>query len=132
MHEIKLFENVFTIAIKRETVWIFSIISIWTFYLHYYSSYSYDTVQVDAEKLWRFQRYTVIYDYIGRIPSPINLIIRFRQLVKYLYSKCKSKYCCTYILLPEWYSYCAVIFKEWIQYWFVLYDIIRVGTVYTL
>lgn len=53
-------------------------------------SYSYDTVQVDAEKLWRFQRYTVIYDYIGRIPSPINLIIRFRQLVKYLYSKCKS------------------------------------------
>lgn len=51
-------------------------------------SYSYDTVQVEAEKLWRFQRYTVIYDYIGRIPSPINLIIRPPKLVIYILSKC--------------------------------------------
>lgn len=57
--------------------------------------YSYETVQVDAEKLWRFQRYTVIYDYTERILSPFTLIIRPIELVIYLRSKfsCDKKVC---------------------------------------
>ncbi|XP_061190896.1 transient receptor potential cation channel subfamily M member 8-like [Saccostrea echinata] len=37
-------------------------------------SYTFERVQNNAEKLWRFERYTVINDYDWRIPSPINLI----------------------------------------------------------
>ncbi|XP_078329885.1 transient receptor potential cation channel subfamily M member-like 2 [Crassostrea virginica] len=37
-------------------------------------SYTFERVQDNSEKLWRFERYTVINDYDWRIPSPINLI----------------------------------------------------------
>lgn len=37
-------------------------------------SYTFERVQENSEKLWRFQRYTVINDYDWRIPSPINLL----------------------------------------------------------
>nr|XP_022311194.1 uncharacterized protein LOC111116490 [Crassostrea virginica] len=37
-------------------------------------SYTFERVQENSEKLWRFERYTVINDYDWRIPSPINLI----------------------------------------------------------
>uniref|UniRef100_K1QH82 Transient receptor potential cation channel subfamily M member 8 n=1 Tax=Magallana gigas TaxID=29159 RepID=K1QH82_MAGGI len=36
-------------------------------------SYTFERVQNDSEKLWRFERYTVINDYKWRIPSPFNL-----------------------------------------------------------
>lgn len=36
-------------------------------------SYTFERVQENSEKLWRFERYTVINDYKWRIPSPINL-----------------------------------------------------------
>ncbi|XP_062596064.1 transient receptor potential cation channel subfamily M member 2-like [Saccostrea cucullata] len=37
-------------------------------------SYTFERVQENAEKLWRFHRCTVISDYEWRIPSPINII----------------------------------------------------------
>nr|XP_034320576.1 transient receptor potential cation channel subfamily M member-like 2 isoform X2 [Crassostrea gigas] len=37
-------------------------------------SYTFERVQENSEKLWRFERYTVINDYDWRIPSPINLV----------------------------------------------------------
>ncbi|XP_056002346.1 transient receptor potential cation channel subfamily M member 2-like isoform X2 [Ostrea edulis] len=37
-------------------------------------SYTFERVQENSEKLWRFERYTVINDYEWRIPSPINLL----------------------------------------------------------
>nr|XP_022311262.1 uncharacterized protein LOC111116556 [Crassostrea virginica] len=37
-------------------------------------SYTFERVQENSEKLWRFERYTVINDYDWRIPSPINTI----------------------------------------------------------
>nr|XP_034319165.1 transient receptor potential cation channel subfamily M member-like 2 isoform X2 [Crassostrea gigas] len=36
-------------------------------------SYTFERVQENSEKLWRFQRYTVINDYDWRIPSPLNI-----------------------------------------------------------
>lgn len=36
-------------------------------------SYTFERVQENSEKLWRFERYTVINDYEWRIPSPINI-----------------------------------------------------------
>lgn len=38
--------------------------------------YVYERVKNVSEKLWYFQRYTVITDYSHRIPSPFNLILR--------------------------------------------------------
>lgn len=40
----------------------------------YIFSYTFERVQENSEKLWRFERYTVINDYEWRIPSPINLV----------------------------------------------------------
>ncbi|XP_061190312.1 transient receptor potential cation channel subfamily M member 8-like [Saccostrea echinata] len=37
-------------------------------------SYTFEKVQNNAEKLWKFHRYTVINDYEWRIPSPINFL----------------------------------------------------------
>ncbi|XP_062566533.1 transient receptor potential cation channel subfamily M member 2-like, partial [Saccostrea cucullata] len=37
-------------------------------------SYTFERVQQNSEKLWRFHRCTVINDYEQRIPSPINLL----------------------------------------------------------
>lgn len=37
-------------------------------------SYTFERVQQNAEKLWCFERYTVVNDYEWRIPSPINLV----------------------------------------------------------
>ncbi|XP_078329891.1 transient receptor potential cation channel subfamily M member 2-like [Crassostrea virginica] len=37
-------------------------------------SYTFERVQENSEKLWRFERYTVINDYDWRIPSPINIM----------------------------------------------------------
>lgn len=44
-------------------------------------SYTFERVQENSEKLWHFQRYTVICDYNRRIPSPFNLIPRLVQLI---------------------------------------------------
>lgn len=46
-------------------------------------SYTFERVQENSEKLWRFERYTVINDYDWRIPSPINLIfLPYRFIVR--------------------------------------------------
>lgn len=47
-----------------------------TFYVYimFNLSYTFERVQENSEKLWRFQRYTVINDYDWRIPSPLNIV----------------------------------------------------------
>ncbi|XP_056002354.1 transient receptor potential cation channel subfamily M member 2-like isoform X2 [Ostrea edulis] len=53
-------------------------------------SYTFERVQENSEKLWRFERYTVINDYEWRIPSPINFIF-----LPYRFGCCpKRKGCC--------------------------------------
>nr|XP_034320577.1 transient receptor potential cation channel subfamily M member-like 2 [Crassostrea gigas] len=49
-------------------------------------SYTFERVQQNAEKLWRFERYTVINDYDWRIPSPINLVF-----LPYRFGCCRKK-----------------------------------------
>lgn len=44
-------------------------------------SYKFERVRENSEKLWHFQRYTVICDYNRRIPSPFKLIPRLVQLI---------------------------------------------------
>ncbi|KAK3090983.1 hypothetical protein FSP39_016228 [Pinctada imbricata] len=53
-------------------------------------SYTFDTVMANSEKLWRFERYTVITDYEGKVPSPFNFIIRPIQLLNFARKKCKK------------------------------------------
>lgn len=49
----------------------------------YLITYTFERVQENSEKLWRFERYTVINDYDWRIPSPINLIfLPYRFIVR--------------------------------------------------
>ncbi|XP_056002343.1 transient receptor potential cation channel subfamily M member 2-like [Ostrea edulis] len=56
-------------------------------------SYTFERVQENSEKLWRFQRYTVINDYRWRIPSPINLLLlpyRLYEIIKKCHGSCCS------------------------------------------
>ena len=46
-----------------------------------YSSYRFEIVQKNSEKLWRYWRYAVIMDYRTRVPAPLNLIIRPFMLI---------------------------------------------------
>jgi len=46
-----------------------------------YSSYRFEIVQNNSEKLWRYWRCAVIMDYRTRVPAPLNLIIRPFMLV---------------------------------------------------
>nr|XP_034319204.1 uncharacterized protein LOC109618232 isoform X3 [Crassostrea gigas] len=60
-------------------------------------SYTFERVQENSEKLWRFQRYTVINDYKWRIPSPINLLCLPKRLCLWFSSEgncCLHKRCC--------------------------------------
>lgn len=72
-------------------------------------SYTFERVQENSEKLWRFQRYTVINDYNWRIPSPINLIFlpyRFFCCLKRDHCHldwCKGMlYCTIYTIVKIW------------------------------
>ncbi|XP_056003652.1 transient receptor potential cation channel subfamily M member 2-like [Ostrea edulis] len=56
-------------------------------------SYTFERVQENSEKLWRFQRFTVIIDYQWRIPSPINIICLPLRLYSYLKKKSKGAVC---------------------------------------
>lgn len=57
-------------------------------------SYTFERVQNDSEKLWRFERYTVINDYDWRIPSPINLLLMPYRFCRYLaIHDCCSPHC---------------------------------------
>lgn len=53
-------------------------------------SYTFERVQENSEKLWRFERYTVINDYDWRIPSPINLVFLPYRLCGYLH-QCRKR-----------------------------------------
>lgn len=64
------------------------------FFYKYDSSYTFERVQNDSEKLWRFERYTVINDYDWRIPSPINLLLMPYRFCRYLaIHDCCSPHC---------------------------------------
>lgn len=67
-------------------------------------SYTFERVQKNSEKLWRFERYTVINDYGWRIPSPFNLIVHFCRFVfktRKCCSRCEIKHCCGRIKKKE-------------------------------
>ncbi|KAK3092095.1 hypothetical protein FSP39_025130 [Pinctada imbricata] len=55
-------------------------------------SYTFDSVMANSEMLWRFERYTVITNYEGKVPSPLNIIIRPFQLMncaRQRFKRCK-------------------------------------------
>lgn len=45
---------------------------------------TFEFIHTNSEKLWHYHLYTVIKDYSQRIPSPVNLILRPIQLIRYL------------------------------------------------
>lgn len=47
-------------------------------------SNTFEFIHTNSEKLWHYHLYTVIKDYSQRIPSPVNLILRPIQLIRYL------------------------------------------------
>ncbi|XP_057305453.1 transient receptor potential cation channel subfamily M member 7-like isoform X1 [Hydractinia symbiolongicarpus] len=53
---------------------------------------TYNTVQINSERIWRFQRYYLVDEYHRRpaIPIPFIIISHFILLVKWLLSKCKK------------------------------------------
>lgn len=51
---------------------------------HFLLSNTFQSVQAESEKWWYYHLYTVVTDYAGRIPSPINLILRPIHLAMYL------------------------------------------------
>jgi len=57
-----------------------------------YSSYRFEIVQNNSEKLWRYWRYAVVMDYRTRVPAPLNLIIRpFMFVFRGIKSCCEKK-----------------------------------------
>ncbi|XP_048749949.2 transient receptor potential cation channel subfamily M member 2-like isoform X2 [Ostrea edulis] len=56
-------------------------------------SCTFERVQENSEKLWRFQRFTVIIDYQWRIPSPINIMFFPIRFYFYLKEKREVKFC---------------------------------------
>nr|XP_034318676.1 transient receptor potential cation channel subfamily M member 2-like [Crassostrea gigas] len=65
-------------------------------------SYTFERVQENSEKLWRFERYTVINDYDWRIPSPFNLVLLPVRVACYIRKRkcclpcCKLNCCCNW------------------------------------
>lgn len=91
-----------------------------TLYLAFYSSsfyisYTFERVQENSEKLWRFERYTVINDYDWRIPSPINLIFLPYRICccpakeDCCLQKCRGKYSSMNVYIKK--CFCMLIFK---------------------
>ncbi|KAJ8320382.1 hypothetical protein KUTeg_001969 [Tegillarca granosa] len=55
-------------------------------------SYTFDAVQTNSVKLWKYQRYTFVTDYESKIPSPFNLIFYLCPL--YWILRCKKRSTC--------------------------------------
>lgn len=63
-------------------------------------SYTFERVQENSEKLWRFQRYTVINDYDWRIPSPLNIaFLPYRLLCCPTRTDCCLHWCKSKLIL---------------------------------
>lgn len=58
----------------------------------YLFSNTFEFIHTNSEKLWHYHLYTVIKDYSQRIPSPVNLILRPIQLIRYLIIQRKSAF----------------------------------------
>lgn len=74
--------------------------NVYIFYIIIFSkdlvyNYFFQLIHTNSEKLWHYHLYTVIKDYSQRIPSPVNLILRPIQLIRYLIIQRKS----TFIIL---------------------------------
>ncbi|XP_057302958.1 transient receptor potential cation channel subfamily M member 1-like [Hydractinia symbiolongicarpus] len=54
---------------------------------------TYNTVQTNSERIWRFQRYYLVDEYYGKpaFPIPFILINHFEMLIMWLISKCKDR-----------------------------------------
>lgn len=59
---------------------------------NYLFSNTFEFIHTNSEKLWHYHLYTVIKDYSQRIPSPVNLILRPIQLIRYLIIQRKSAF----------------------------------------
>lgn len=67
---------------------------------YYHFSYTFERVQENSEKLWRFQRYTVINDYDWRIPSPLNIaFLPYRLLCCPTRTDCCLHWCKSKLIL---------------------------------
>jgi hypothetical protein len=60
-----------------------------------YSSYRFEIIQNNSEKLWRYWRCAVIMDYRTRIPAPLNIVIRpvmfVYRVIKSCYERCEQE-----------------------------------------
>lgn len=55
------------------------------------TSYRFEKVHQNSEKIYRHVRYSVIMDYKSRIPAPLNLIIRPLYIVYLVWSRSNKK-----------------------------------------
>lgn len=84
----------FFIAHKKYNVYIFYSFNSFSKELvfDYLFSNTFEFIHTNSEKLWHYHLYTVIKDYSQRIPSPVNLILRPIQLIRYLIIQRKSAF----------------------------------------
>lgn len=46
-------------------------------------SNTYSEIELEADKIWKFQRYWLVYDYVRR-PSPLTIIQYIYMIIKYI------------------------------------------------
>ena len=81
------------VRMVKNTLCVLNLISTFVLINAIYSSYRFEIVQENSEKLWRYWRCAVILDYRTRVPAPLNLVFRPIMLVyKCIKSCCKDKY----------------------------------------
>ncbi|KAJ8320389.1 hypothetical protein KUTeg_001976 [Tegillarca granosa] len=56
-------------------------------------SYTFDEVQTNSVKLWKYQRYTLVTEYQSRIPSPFN-ILAYLFPPYWILKYCSVRCCC--------------------------------------
>lgn len=55
------------------------------------NSYTFEKVQDNSEKVWRYYRYGLIYEYFDRptLAPPLIIISHIWRISKYIYRSCK-------------------------------------------
>ena len=81
--------NKSSLNIKMKNLFViqFCIFVTWDFFLY---SYTFQQVQDNSEKVWRFYRYSLIYEFFDKptFPPPLIVLNLLFRMMKYLRSYC--------------------------------------------
>lgn len=91
-------------------IWIYLLICL----LLSFFSFRFEKVHTDSKRVWKYYRYSVVTEYLTKIPTPLNILIRpficlrnlcregrksslnHKSLKNYLYTCCKKTRPCKY------------------------------------